>query len=683
LRIEKYEVRPQFSSSAVQQFSSSAVQQFSSSAVQQFSSSAVQQTLWRICAKASSLVSFCVSLVVCSAFQFNLSTVAHAQGLLNESRMGEELKMHVRNRAENIVNTWAYKCNTPEDFAQVLSGFPSKEKSSEVPQKDGSRLKISKCNVDDFVLFNGLLCFAGEAKSCSYVKMSQGKAGEMYRSPVHKDVDAKNSFSRDHILGTIMYLLGTKDRQLATQYQLFLESRRSVACAVKGLSECTPSNKYQGLEIILGSACSNANDSKCAVMPAVWDLMYYVSMYIGVPPSPSSIFWHELLNFQVPDGDWNQVKNSVLDVNFKGGFRKGIYSIGDAFAEFATETTRFTTLRTLYLRNAAMNPSTSGYELHLKSIQGLAYQALDQQEIGSEILKQAHRNDPAHPLFDLLHNGASDEWAQKFDSVCPSSPFLPGDKENRSPKRIKWFLEEDSGKKFNEYGGDKGKLESFATEFATGWECRLMQLLSERRLPIVRFPFQTECKIPVYSSGRELTYQLTCSSTTRKVVNLLLKETPEKAAVGSCYAAVGASQAANSACQVGEKIIQYAPTVACTVPKVTSWTVGTLTQFSVWTVVSVSRLVDVACQGWREVKTQVCSTVRDWFGNWAGSVCDTVSRWEPIQLVCKANRWVKETVETKGTKWVYEVRSSVNATLKTHNFANLKAQIFAKKLRFY
>jgi hypothetical protein len=30
-----------------------------------------------------------------------------------------------------------------------------------------------------------------------------------------------------------------------------------------------------------------------------------------------------------------------------------------------------------------------------------------------------------------------------------------------------------------------------------------------------------------------------------------------------------------------------------------------------------------------------------------------------------------------------EISGIVNATLKTHNFANLKAQIFAKKLRFY
>jgi len=113
---------------------------------------------------------------------------------------------------------------------ELVSGF-----CSGYPSKPG-------CDDGDSVLFNGLLCFAGVELGCKTVRDSFNDAtGEWVRSPRRvtygplADNDAQ-SFSRDHMLGVLLYVSKTKDFQTYRKWTEWM--RNSPKCLANFWGNC-------------------------------------------------------------------------------------------------------------------------------------------------------------------------------------------------------------------------------------------------------------------------------------------------------------------------------------------------------------------------------------------------------------------------------------------------------------
>jgi hypothetical protein len=121
---------------------------------------------------------------------------------------------------------------------------------------------VVKRNSDDgdSLLWAGLLCGSGELNQCSAVKNSQSPDGRMWRSPELMLNDTKNSFSRDMLLGYMLYLIKTKDTQSANLFIDYLDTYNN-------------------------QMCSDATDSRCSITPAMWGLMRVVWNEIGLQPT--------------------------------------------------------------------------------------------------------------------------------------------------------------------------------------------------------------------------------------------------------------------------------------------------------------------------------------------------------------------------------------------------------------
>jgi hypothetical protein len=453
----------------------------------------------------------------------NLAGVGHAlaQGLLDPTQMSPELQHLVRARGDEIVRTWAHRCNTQDPRFAPLVGFPAKNKSFEL------RLK-------DFVLYSGLLCFAGEGIGCTFVKQSMGASGQVWRTPVHKELDDSNQFSRDMMLGVSLYLLATKDRTYAVKYAAYLESRRGFACVKdvqnddldrqQKIDKCLPKVAKQWGEIVLGSGCPNADDSKCTVMPTIWDSFFYVYKAIGVAPSPSMILSNTLMDLPWPVGDSQEIATAFANIDFKSKLNRSAVTLGKAFASLLPEGSPLITFRQWYMRDTSKNIK-KGYELHLKAVQGLLYQATGQREAASETLKNVYEREPTNPFFEMLRVGTNDAWAQRFAQYCPESIPVEMDEKiavKLNPQNL-WFLEVDQSIPASYQLSKNIEKLRFPIQALTGWECQLLAKLAFKRLPLSDFPSQSECKIPVYSTARSVADSLACSQYTRKTVNLLAR----------------------------------------------------------------------------------------------------------------------------------------------------------------
>ncbi len=124
----------------------------------------------------------------------------------------------------------------------------------------------------DMILFNALLCFSGETFSCDAIKRSQEDNGRFRRSPLHigkKVIHKSGSFSKDHVLGLLLYFTVTKDKDSASQWYEWMEN-----------------NKFGGVL----SACEKAH---CSITPQLFGLMYYVWKHVGLEPTiPMRRFRH-------------------------------------------------------------------------------------------------------------------------------------------------------------------------------------------------------------------------------------------------------------------------------------------------------------------------------------------------------------------------------------------------------
>ncbi|NBO38908.1 hypothetical protein EBU99_10035, partial [bacterium] len=114
------------------------------------------------------------------------------------------------------------------------------------------------CEVGDAVLFNGLLCLAGDELSCEAVRRSQGSDGRMWRAEFRLARDAVNSFSRDMAVGVLAYLVATRDTDLAKRWMVWIEQ-----------------NDYR--------LCRESTDNRCDFTPGFWTLFRDVWEFLGLP----------------------------------------------------------------------------------------------------------------------------------------------------------------------------------------------------------------------------------------------------------------------------------------------------------------------------------------------------------------------------------------------------------------
>lgn len=99
------------------------------------------------------------------------------------------------------------------------------------------------CDDGDSVIFNGLLCFSGDARACQAVGDSQDADGRWWRSPRRAAGEgrvAKTSFSRDQLLGVVFYLIALNKtdpeqaKERALKWHTWIKANGDAVCTESG-----------------------------------------------------------------------------------------------------------------------------------------------------------------------------------------------------------------------------------------------------------------------------------------------------------------------------------------------------------------------------------------------------------------------------------------------------------------
>lgn len=156
--------------------------------------------------------------------------------------------------AENAASLKDKALGWAEFGATCPAGYPAKP-SAELPCDDG-----------DSVIFNGLLCYSGNAVACKAVGDSQTADGRWWRSPRRAAGEGRvssASFSRDQLIGVIFYLL--------TTYKTEPELARQKATAWHSWIKAN------------GDALCTGTISTCTVAPVNWTLIARLFDYMKLP----------------------------------------------------------------------------------------------------------------------------------------------------------------------------------------------------------------------------------------------------------------------------------------------------------------------------------------------------------------------------------------------------------------
>lgn len=140
-----------------------------------------------------------------------------------------------------------------EERATSIEGWALRCEMGTVAKED--------CGVGDASLFNGLACASGDSLACAASAASQGPNGQVWRAPSRVGVDTENSSSRDMVLGFLLQVLTTKNKDGALALQGYIEAN--------------------------GKLCTDADDNRCDMTPAIWGSMYHVWGTLGLVRSTS------------------------------------------------------------------------------------------------------------------------------------------------------------------------------------------------------------------------------------------------------------------------------------------------------------------------------------------------------------------------------------------------------------
>ena len=125
---------------------------------------------------------------------------------------------------------------------------------------NGQMAQNPEGNQDDILERAGLLCMIGISKHCEEVALAQGQDGRFWRAQRYVDSGTENSFSRDHLNGVFAYLIGTKDQNVANNFEKYLKSHQ-------------------------WRLCEKASDNRCRIFFNNYGMMREVWKYIGLKPS--------------------------------------------------------------------------------------------------------------------------------------------------------------------------------------------------------------------------------------------------------------------------------------------------------------------------------------------------------------------------------------------------------------
>ena len=230
------------------------------------------------------------------------------------------------------IKSWTYA-------SPYCAGFPSK----------------GRCDDGDSVLFNGLLCFSGMDIGCETVRNSLNqKTGEWVRSPRRVALsplvdEDERSFSRDHILGILLYAAKTHDFAAVDHWQNWMKNTPKCVLLVGG--KCVLESKFAHI-------CRTFNFG-CLYLPGI-----------------------------------NRYLDTVLSL---AGDRNRAWRISEG-RNLATEA----------ILRFEMKLSSSGYPLHLKAVSLFLLGELgyDSEFVG-EMAKQLVARDPNNLFFQYLADASS------------------------------------------------------------------------------------------------------------------------------------------------------------------------------------------------------------------------------------------------------------------------------------
>ena len=244
-----------------------------------------------------------------------------------------------------------------ESNAPRCEGFPAKE----------------NCDDGDAVIFNGLLCGAGDERGCETVRNAQSPTGQWFRSPrrVEGNLGERHSFSRDQTMGVLLYLVQSKDRAAAERWMNWIENHRA----------CEIASPFGGCAVwALPRVCTDDDQMSCTITPGLWSLVSRVWKYLELP-----------LN------QWMRT-NDNLDYE---------------------------------LHPVEANTSPLGYATHLNGVHNflklLLNVASGSRQRAAEILVQRQ---PENPFFRWLRDGQSATLKTRILDLCPK-PNTPQDHWNQ------------------------------------------------------------------------------------------------------------------------------------------------------------------------------------------------------------------------------------------------------------
>lgn len=230
-----------------------------------------------------------------------------------------------------------------------------------VPSKDD-------CDDGDALLFNGLLCTAGDERGCQAVRDSQGSDGRWWRSPrrIDGNLGLRNSFSRDMSLGVLLYLARTRDTVAAVNWMNWIENNRACAVTEPSSGSCrrlVPTYRF----------CRDDSDQRCLITPALWASIGRVWSHLGLPLT------------------------KVMEQNRHSDLVSEIVS-----ARYAKP----------------------GYEQHLLAVTALLNRELGQREMVNRIVaSQLFQGQPQNPFFQFLAGRPPAEVEKNLLTLCKK----PGD----------------------------------------------------------------------------------------------------------------------------------------------------------------------------------------------------------------------------------------------------------------
>jgi hypothetical protein len=107
---------------------------------------------------------------------------------------------------------WIKRCPAPGDISNITpTKFQSGLCDINYVNAKGEVIGGGE-GVGDSVLFSSILYFSGETWAAESVKRSQGDDGSMWRAPQRVNRDTEPTFSRDHLLGAMLYMVTLKNR---------------------------------------------------------------------------------------------------------------------------------------------------------------------------------------------------------------------------------------------------------------------------------------------------------------------------------------------------------------------------------------------------------------------------------------------------------------------------------------